>query len=205
MAARRPYRLKARAERQEQTKLRITKATVELHATIGPARTTVTAVAERAGVDRLTVYRHFPSQRELFTACSSHAQASDPPPDPTGWTATDPAARLREALEELYGYYERNAGLLANVLRDSETMPLVRELSAPRRLYLERAADVLLRGWKARGRRRALLGAAVAHALEFTTWRSLVRGQGLSNRDAARLMTATAAAAHAAAELLPAG
>jgi len=191
MAERGPYRLKARAERQAQTRLRITEATVELHATVGPARTTVTAVAERAGVDRLTVYRHFPTQRDLFTACSAHAQGLHPPPDLTVWASVAvPDRRLELALRELYAFYAANEGLLANVLRDSETMPLVRELSAPRRAYLEDARSLLARGWNVRGRRRALLLAAIGHALEFATWRSLARLRGLTAGEAAQLMAA---------------
>lgn len=187
---RRPYRLKARAERQAQTRLRITEATVELHATVGPARTTVTAVAERAGVDRLTVYRHFPTQRDLFTACSAHAQALHPPPDSTVWASiADPERRLELALCELYAFYAANEGLLANVLRDAETMPLVRELSAPRRAYLEDVRSLLARGWNVRGGRRVRLLAAIGHALEFSTWRSLVGLRGLTAEEAAQLMT----------------
>lgn len=193
MVERGPYRLKARADRQAQTRLRITEATVALHATVGPARTTVTAVAERAGVDRLTVYRHFPTQRDLFTACSAHAQALHPPPDPTGWASVAvPERRLELALRELYAFYSANEGLLANVLRDAETMPLVRELSAPRRAYLEDVRSLLARGWNVRGRRRARLLAVMGHALEFSTWRSLVRLCGLTAGEAAQLMTAAA-------------
>ena len=188
-----PYRLKARADRQAQTRLRITEATVKLHATVGPARTTVTAVAERAGVDRLTVYRHFPTQRDLFTACSAHAQALHPPPDPAAWASIAvPERRLELALRELYAFYSANEGLLANVLRDAETMPLVRELSAPRRAYLEDVRSLLARGWNVRGRRRARLLAVMAHALEFSTWRSLVPLSGLTVGEAAQLMTAAA-------------
>lgn len=186
---RRKYRLRTRAEKQQQTRLRITEAAVALHSSIGPARTTVTAVAELAGVDRLTVYRHFPTQRDLFTACSAHAQAADPPPDPAAWRAIDePTERLTLALRDLYAYYERNEQLLGNVLRDAETLPLVRELSAPRRVYLKRACAELGRGWNARGRRRTLLHAAIGHALEFTSWRSLVRHHAIGGDDAVQLM-----------------
>src|SRR3954454_21616980 len=98
----RKYELKERARRQAETRRRITEATVELHRTVGPARTTISAIAEKAGVQRLTVYRHFPDERDLLAACSPHWLGADPPPDPSRWT--DP----RSALRELYAWYRRN-------------------------------------------------------------------------------------------------
>lgn len=191
MPSRGPYRLKARADRQAAVRLRITEATVELHSTVGPARTTISAVAQRAGVDRLTVYRHFPTRRELFEACSSHARQLHPMPDPDIWAGIpDPEHRFEAALATLYAYYENNEGLLMNVLRDAEIEPLVGELSAPRRAYLARVTDLLSTGWQARGRRRTILLGAVAHALEFFTWKSLVRGRGLTSTEAADVMLA---------------
>jgi AcrR family transcriptional regulator len=191
MPSRGPYRLKARADRQAAVRLRITEATVELHSTVGPARTTISAVAQQAGVDRLTVYRHFPTRRELFEACSSHARQLHPMPDPDIWAGIlDPEHRFEAALATLYAYYENNEGLLMNVLRDAEIEPLVGELSAPRRAYLARVTDLLSTGWQARGRRRTILLSAVAHALEFFTWNSLVRGRGLTSTEAADVMLA---------------
>jgi AcrR family transcriptional regulator len=191
MPTRGPYRLKARADRQAAVRLRITKATVDLHSTVGPARTTISAVAQQAGVDRLTVYRHFPTRRELFEACSSHARQLHPMPDLEIWAGIqDPEGRFEAALATLYAYYEDNEGLLRNVLRDAEIEPLVYELSAPRRAYLARVADLLSTGWQARGRRRTILLGAVAHALEFFTWSSLVRGRGLTSSEAADVMLA---------------
>jgi AcrR family transcriptional regulator len=191
MPTRGPYRLKARADRRSAVRLRITEATVELHSTVGPARTTISAVAQQAGVDRLTVYRHFPTRRELFEACSNHARQLHPMPDPATWAGIpDPERRFEAALATLYVYYEDNEGLLMNVLRDAEIEPLVSELSAPRRAYLARVADLLSTGWQARGRRRTILLGAVAHALEFSTWNSLVRGRGLTSTEAADVMLA---------------
>jgi len=191
MPTRGPYRLKARADRQAAVRLRITEATVDLHSTVGPARTTISAVAQQAGVDRLTVYRHFPTRRELFEACSNHARQLHPMPDPDRWAGiADPGPRFEAALATLYAYYEDNEGLLRNVLRDAEIEPLVAELSAPRRAYLARVADLLSTGWQARGRRRTILLGAVAHALEFFTWSSLVRGRGLTSTEAADVMLA---------------
>ena len=99
----RAYRKRRRAEQEEETRLRITEAAVDLHGSVGPARTTVSAIAERAGVQRATVYRHFPDEEALFAACSSHWAALNPPPDPAAWAEiADPDERLRRALSELY-------------------------------------------------------------------------------------------------------
>src|ERR687890_591130 len=104
----RPYRMTRRAELEEQTRRRITESTVALHEELGPARTSISAVAQRAGVRRSTVYRHFPDEETLFAACSSHWRADNPPPDPSEWAAIeDPAERTETALRELYAFYER--------------------------------------------------------------------------------------------------
>ncbi len=104
----RKYDMKRRAKRQEETRQRIVEATVELHKTVGMARTTISAIAEKAGVERLTVYRHFPDERALFSACSGHWNAANPPPDPASWTqVADPEERLRSALSEVYAYHRR--------------------------------------------------------------------------------------------------
>ena len=147
-STKRAYRMRRRAELQEQTRLRITEAAVELHGTLGPARTSVTAVAERAGVERATVYRHFPDERSLFLACSGHWRAANPAPDPGAWAAIpDPDVRLREALTELYAFYGRTEPMLANLLRDEAVVPMVAELMAGGfRAYVGALGDVLMRG-----------------------------------------------------------
>src|SRR4051794_39975816 len=120
----RAYRLKERARKQEETHRRITEATVELHRTVGASRTTIKAIAERAGVERLTVYRHFPDEASLFAACAAHWIAAHPPPDPSAWAAMgDPGRRLRVALGELYAWYDANERMLANNLRDAAALP----------------------------------------------------------------------------------
>src|SRR3954466_14092231 len=102
----RPYRMKRRAELEEQTRRRITESAVALHEELGPAQTSISAIAERAGVRRSTVYRHFPDEDALFDACSSHWRAANPPPDPRTWSSSeDPAERMRTALRELYAFY----------------------------------------------------------------------------------------------------
>ena len=189
----RTYELKQRAERREETRRRIVAAAVELHTTLGPSRTTVQAIADRAGVTRPTVYAHFPDARSLFAACSGHVRATVPLPDPTPWQSIpDPGERLETALRELYGYYARLEPLLENVQRDAAVMPLIAELSEQRTRYLEDTRRLLVGGWPTRGRARARLRRAVGHALEFSTWQSLVRHQGSTTAEAIQLMLALA-------------
>ena len=185
----RKYELKRRAEKQEETRRRIVEATVGLHESVGPARTTVSAVAERAGVQRLTVYRHFPDERALLAACSGHWVATNPAPDPVPWRRIrDPEERLAEALEEIYAFYGRTEPMMANLVRDAPKMPILAELLVPYGRYVAVVRDILAVGWGAKGKRRELLLAAVGHALDFATWRSLVRGQGLDGGQTVDLM-----------------
>jgi AcrR family transcriptional regulator len=185
----RKYELKQRAESREATRARIVSATVELHEAVGPGRTTISAIAERAGVQRLTVYRHFPEERLLFEACSGHWAAQNPVPDLSVWEAVgQPEERLHLALNEIYAYYRRTEGMTGNLLRDLPTSPVLREVAEPFLEYWAAARDVLAAGWKARGRTRTLLRAAIGHALEFETWRSLTRREGLGDDEAAETM-----------------
>jgi AcrR family transcriptional regulator len=189
MSTSRTYELKRRAERQQETRRRIVEAAVELHTTLGPSRTTVQAIAERAGVTRPTVYAHFPDDRSLLQACSGHVRATVPPPDPTAWRSiSDPGERLETALRDLYGYYERLEPLLENVQRDAAVMPIVAEMNAYRARYLEEIRDLLLEAWATRGGARARLARAIGHALDFRTWQSLVRRQGCRTDEAVQLM-----------------
>jgi AcrR family transcriptional regulator len=181
----RPYRMRRRAELEELTRRRITESAVHLHGTVGPARTTVTAVAEHAGVRRSTVYRHFPDEAALFAACSTHWAAANPAPDLSAWAAiSDPGERLHTALGELYAYYRSAERMIANLLRDSAAVPVVDGLLDGFRGYLEAARDTLMAGRRGRRKPRAAIG----HALAFTTWQSLAREQELSDGEAARLM-----------------
>lgn len=191
MPTTRTYELKRRAERQEETRQRIVEAAVELHSTLGPSRASVKAIAERAGVTRPTVYAHFPDDRSLLQACSGHVRETTPPPDPAAWRSiSDPSERLRTALRDLYGYYERLESLLENVQRDAAVMPLVAEMNAYRVRYLEESRDLLLEAWPTRGRAGARLRRAIGHTLEFRTWQSLVRHQGCRTNEAVELMLA---------------
>jgi AcrR family transcriptional regulator len=188
----------AKSEQKSATRRRIVEATVELHSTIGPARTTISAVADRAGVPRLTVYRHFPDQRELELACSALIMAREPLPDPGVWTADTPSERLRNGLEELYRYYSRNEGLLANVLRDAEVLATTREMVELRLTPgLARIRDALVAELPVAKDRRRELVAAAELAIDFATWRTLVRRRRLGRRRAAELMTRLVIAAAA--------
>jgi AcrR family transcriptional regulator len=188
----RPYRLGKRAERQAETRRRIVEAAVELHTTIGPLATTVSAIAERAGVERLTVYRHFPDEKTLYAACTAHYMSLHPPPDPRSWLTTeDRAERLRRGLSEQYAWFADNERRQASILRDIEAVRA--RGSLPDRPPFERpAVDVLVSGWRMRGRARDRLRSVIGHALSFYTWRSLEREQKLSRADAVDLMFALA-------------
>jgi AcrR family transcriptional regulator len=195
IAPKRKYELKKRAEQMAETHLRITEAAIELHGSVGPSRTTLSAVAERAGVERRTLYRHFPSEADLFAACSSHYFSANPWPDLGNWRAIrDPHQRLERALDELYAYYERTEPMLSNVLRDAELVDFARDAVAPLHAFLEEAVEVLAAGRGLRGRRRQVLKGAVRHALEFSTWRSLSTN-GIVRSDAAKLLTGLVEAA----------
>lgn len=188
--------MKVRADQEAETRLRITESAVDLHGTLGPANTSVSAVAERAGVRRSTVYRHFPDERALFGACSAHWVGQNPPPDPTAWAAiADPADRLDAALAELYAYYRRTEGMLDKLLRDAPLVPIVDELMGAFRAVLVEATDVLIKGRGLRGQARDRSRAAIGHALAFGTWQDLTRTQGLEDEVAAALMSRLVAAA----------
>lgn len=182
----RRYELKQRAQRQADTRRRILEATVALHAERGLVATQMTDVAQRAGVDRVTVYRHFPDPASLFKACAAHYYSAHPPPDPTAWaTIADPEARLRHGLGEVYAYWADNAAMAANVLRD---VPVLGHLGVGRRLLgLQRdATEVLASGWSA-DRQQPALAATIRVAVDFYTWQRLVGEQGLSQQAAVEL------------------
>jgi AcrR family transcriptional regulator len=194
-AQKRPYRMKRRAELEEATRRRITESAMDLHGTLGPSRTSVSAVAEHAGVRRSTVYRHFPDEKALFAACSAHWASDNPPPDLERWgTIDDPDERLRSSLEELYAYYRRTEGMLSNLVRDEATMPVVKQQFQGFHGFLTAARDTLMAGRRTRGRARKRAQAAIGHSVAFTTWRSLARDQGLDDAAAADLMCRLVAA-----------
>jgi AcrR family transcriptional regulator len=186
------YKLKKRAERQEETRQRITEAAVELHQTIGPARTTISMIADKAGVQRHTFYKHFPEEIQLHHACAAHYLALKPPPDPEAWRQiTEPETRLRQALAEVYAYYQRTEAMMSNVLRDAQVHPLVQEVCKPLFAHWESMRNILAVGWKDNSEKHAGMLGALALALDFGTWRLLVRQQGLQDDCAVELMVRT--------------
>jgi AcrR family transcriptional regulator len=192
----RKYELRARAERQAQTRARIAAATAELHEEVGPARTTVAEIARRAGVQRLTVYKHFPDEYELFAACQGHFLAENPPPDPSrAFKIEDPGERLESVLRQLYRWYRRTERTSANVRRDRDTIPALDALmAATTDAKSAELAKALAAGFARGPRPRRPVRAAVALALDFWTWRRLAK-EGLSDVRAARLMVVAVRAA----------
>ena len=185
----RTYRMKRRAELEEQTRLRITESAIALHEAVGPARTSISAIADRAGVRRSTVYRHFPDDDALFAACSSHWRAANPPPDPGAWAAiADPAERTETALRDLYAFYARTQRMYTSLLRDEPHVPAVERRLRDFHGYLDAVRGVLLTGRGLRGAARRRTEAAIGHAVAFATWQSLVGEQGSSADDAVSLM-----------------
>jgi AcrR family transcriptional regulator len=185
----RKYELRERAESVAQTRTRIVEATVELHEEVGPVRTTISAIADRAGVQRLTVYRHFPDEHALFEACSAHWAEQHPRPAPAAWAlVSDPEERLRAALNEIYAFFRETQGMIANLLRDLPESPVLRDVAEPFVSYWQDVRDVLGEGWSVRGRRQHVLHAVIGHAIHFDTWRSLTVHEGLTDARAAEVM-----------------
>jgi AcrR family transcriptional regulator len=182
----RKYELKRRAERKAETRRRIVDATVALHTSVGPARTTISAIAERAGVERHTVYAHFPDEPALFQACSTHWRELHPLPDSGRWERiADPARRLRAALNDVYAWYEVVEDDLAIFTRDAGIHALTAELVNRREQAVGSLRGALADGWP----RRKAVQAAIGHALDFETWRSLTRRQGLTRTQAVDAMS----------------
>jgi AcrR family transcriptional regulator len=185
----RKYEMKRRAERMQETRRRIAEAAVELHQTVGPARTTVSAIAEKAGVQRHTYYAHFPELKDLYRACTAHNLERNPMPDPYRWAEiSGPEERLRVALSEVYAYYSRQEAMISNVLRDTALDPVLQETMVPIYQYWETVRDVIADAFEASGEQRAALLGAIALAQDFQTWHTLVRQQELSQDRAVELM-----------------
>lgn len=183
----RTYRKRKRAIREEETRRRITEVAMELHRTLGPARTTVTDIAERAGVSRMTVYNHFPTEAHIFGACSSHWFALHPFPDVEAWLeVSDPGERVEAGLGELYAWYRDAEDMMEKVLRDEPIVPAVGDVMAARWWpVLDRAVDVLSTGWPA-DRDAAECRAALRLFVDFRTWQTLTRS-GLDDARATAL------------------
>lgn len=182
----RKYEKRRRAEQEQETRRRITEAAVALHGSVGPARTTITAVAEAAGVQRATVYRHFPDEASLFAACSAHWARDNPRPDPSGWAEIkDPDERLRTALAAFYAFYRRGEPMLSNVMRDGEAIPALRAIAERNAGAMAALEELLEAGRPAAGAR--LRRAATGLALDFRSWRLLAQ-RGLDDEQAVELM-----------------
>jgi AcrR family transcriptional regulator len=187
------YKLKKRAQSQEETRLRIVRATLHLHETVGSTAATISAIAEKAGVSRPTIYSHFPDGLiSLGRACSALELSENPLPDLQRWAQiADPEERLRSALAELYAYFRRREGLWTNIVRDAKLVDMSEEL-APITAHWERMKETLAAGWQASdGASRPLLVGAIGLALDFNTWRTMVRQQGFTDEQAVELMTST--------------
>jgi AcrR family transcriptional regulator len=184
----RRYRKRERARKEAETRRRIVESVVDLHRTVGPANTTITEVADRAGVGRMTVYNHFPTEADLIEACSSHWSRLNPLPDPGQWLATaDPDERLLLGLTELYGWYERTEDMMGKILRDAPIVPALGDLMEDRWWALvDRMCQILTRGRRLRGRRKTQTEAAIRVALDFSTWRTLT-DTGLDSDSAAEV------------------
>jgi AcrR family transcriptional regulator len=180
--------MRRRAEQVDQTRQRIVEATVELHGSVGPAATTIAAIAEAAGVTRLTVYRHFPDEDALFGACSAHWISRQQLPDPGAWSGIDdPAGRLRAGLADLYRFFRAGAGMLTCIYRDLATLPeAYQQALRDRATFFREVLAAPFGGTDGEHRRRR---AVIGHAISFWTWRSLCLDQGLSDTEAVDAMT----------------
>ena len=186
--------MRRRAEQIGQTRQRIVDAAVALHGSVGPAATTIAAIAELAQVTRLTVYRHFPDETALFNACSAHWIAQQRLPDPGAWEKIgDPAERLRVGLADLYRFYRAGAGMLSHIYRDLAELPEPHQ----RRLLdqAEQHRNILAARFDGSARKRRLIRAVIGHAASFWTWRSLCLDEGLTDRQAVDVMTSAVLAA----------
>lgn len=177
----RRYTLRKRARRQEETRARIVDAMIDVHEELGPRNATVSAIAERAGVQRLTVYRHFPDDESLFAACTATWLARNPPPDISDLARqADARTRTREGLKALYRYYRGTCRMWAVSYRDVSLVPALQGPMSEFEDYLDGLGKTLTRGWRVRGRARGALCATFALALRFHTWETL-DARGLSD------------------------
>lgn len=181
----RNYVQTVRRERQDQTRMQIVEALVALHEEIGPKNTTVAAVAARAGVQRLTVYRHFENEGAMLQACSSHWSAQNPPPQQKTWKhirGTEP--RVRAALLAIAKYYSKNHKMLFKVYRDaSEVKPLAAIMNGFDSYFSSIADDLASHIMK--GQKNDTLKGVARHLVRFSTWQSLSK-ENLSNEEIAR-------------------
>lgn len=182
MKSKRSYKMSERAKSQEETRQKIVEATMHLHEELGPRNTSISAIAERAGVQRLTVYRHFPDETAVFQACTAHWLSLNPPPDPASWTdMPDPIKRLRAALGAFYDYFSRTHKMWTVSFRDVGEVLALQQPMAEVAKFLGGVADDLIISF-GETRDSNLVDPTIRHALHFQTWMNL-EDQGLSNED----------------------
>lgn len=185
--------MRRRAERQDATRQRIVDATVALHQEVGMTRTTVSEVAARAGVERATVYRHFPDERALIVACTNHYFAQHPLPDPGPWLEIpDSEVRLRTGLTEIYAFHRRTERMIASTAPDLPHHPVAQEVVAPMFAHWGRVHEVLVADWVTSEGDTRSISAAIGHAIAFSTWQSLVRQLGVDEAEAVEMMVTLA-------------
>lgn len=185
----RKYELKKRAERQAETRQRILEAAIHLHETVGAHGATISAIAQQAGVERLTVYRHFPDERSLVSACTSHYFAQHPPPDTEQWRKIVEAELcLRTALAEIYIYYRQTEAMMDSIYRNVAVVPLLQELLEPFFMKWDAVTDMLVGKFTADKDQSTLLRPVIALAIHFQTWRTLIHEQGLEDDQAVEVM-----------------
>ncbi len=184
----RKYTKSLRAEQQDKTREKIVEAAVVLHQSLGPANTSIKAIAEKAGVQRLTVYRHFPDDASLFMACSSHYFAQYPPPNMADWTSiADPKERTRQALLSFYRFYRITENMLTSVYRDIDKVEALRLPMEQFHGYLDQVRDDLLACWQPKPADKKNLAVTLGHALRFSTWASL-KNENLSDNKIVELV-----------------
>lgn len=184
----RKYTQTRRAEQQDETRERIVEAAVKLHEALGPANTSIKAIAEEAGVQRLTVYRHFPDDASLFQACTTHYLGLHPPPDMAGWAEVfDASKRSHTALTAMYGYYRQTEKMWGSAYRDIDQLEALQEPMSRFEAYLDAVCDDLMKAWNVTHTAKKQLQDTLRHALQFSTWQSLKQAK-LSDKKMAELV-----------------
>jgi len=184
----RKYNKTLRAEQQDETRERIVEATVALHESLGPAKTSIKAIAEKAGVQRLTVYRHFPDDASLFQACTSHYLGEHPPPNMADWASIqDARERCHAALLAFYRYYRSTEKMWSVAYRDFDQVPAMQAPMEQFQGYLDMVRDDLLASWNVKPEMNTLLAITLRHCLRFTTWHAL-KTEKLSDKKIADLV-----------------
>jgi len=170
----RKYTKTRRAQQESQTRERIVEALVELHQELGPANTSVKAVAEKAGVQRLTVYRYFPDEVSMLQACSTHWWGLNPPPGIDQWANIENSAdRCAAAFTAFYRYYHQTEDMWKKLYRDVGEIESLKKIMMQYENILDDIRDDLLAAWKAKGKRKQQLSLTIRHCLAFSTWQSL--------------------------------